>query len=305
MAQQFNGVICAAVTPMHGLTIDHEAFAAHVRTLATEGCHGVLVAGTTGEGPSLGLSERPQLVKAAVSAANGMRVFAGTGCSSLTDTIAANRDAFDNGADAVVIVPPFYFRRASVDGLFDYYVAVIEQSVPADRSVMLYHIPPVSGVPITVPLAQRLYERFGDRICGVKDSGGDMAYTSALLETVPGLPVFVGSERVLLEGLMLGAAGCITAGANSAGAACVRVYEAWRSSDESAGELQAALSELREVLESYPPGPAAYKALLRLRYGGVSWDVRPPLENHGPDVVEAMVERITALDLDLLPWIAG
>lgn len=305
MAQRFNGVICAAVTPMHGLTIDHDVFAMHVQTLATEGCHGVLVAGTTGEGPSIGLSERPQLVRTAVSAANGMTVLAGTGCSSLADTIAANRDAFDNGADAVVIVPPYYFRRASVDGLFDYYVAVIERSVPADRSVMLYHIPPVSGVPITVPLAQRLYDRYGDRISGVKDSGGDMAYTSALLETVPGLPVFVGSERVLLEGLMLGAAGCITAGANSAGAACVRVYEAWLSNDESAGELQAALSELRDVLESYPPGPAAYKALLRLRYGGTSWDVRPPLENHGPDVIDQMVERITALDLDLLPWIVG
>ncbi len=305
MTQQFGGVICAAVTPMHGLTIDHEAFAMHLHTLAMEGCSGVLVTGTTGEGPSIGLSERPQLVKTAVSAANGLKVLAGTGCSSLTDTITAARDAFDNGADAVVIVPPYYFRRASVDGLFNYYVAVIEQSVPADRSAMLYHIPPISGVPITVPLAQRLFDRFGDRISGVKDSGGDMAYTSALLETVPGLPVFVGSERVLLEGLMLGAAGCITAGANSAGAACVRVYDAWRSGHESAGDLQSKVTELRAVMESYPPGAAAYKALLRLRYGGASWDVRPPLENHGPEVLDEMVERITALDLDLLPWIAG
>lgn len=302
MTQRFEGIYCAAVTPMHGEEVDTDLLMLHLESLASEGCDGVLLMGTTGEGPSLSLAEREIILSAAVSANSGLKLLAGTGTPSLPETIQATMRAFDLGADAVVVVPPYFFRNASVEGLRAFYGAVIEKSVPTDGAIIIYHIPPVSGVPIPKALLAGLVDDYGDRVAGLKDSGGDLSYSRDLIADLPSLEVFVGSERLLLEGLKAGAAGCITAGANVLAPLCVDVYRAWRAG-QPAEALQERLSALRVLIEAVAPAPATYKSLLRWRHGGRGWDVRPPLLNHSVQTIEALIDRIRALDPAAVPWL--
>lgn len=304
MQGRFTGVYCAAVTPMRGQHVDTDALQWHLTTLAAEGCDGALLMGTTGEGPSLSLAERETIMTAAVSAKSGLRLLAGTGTPSLPETIQATRRAFDLGADGVVVVPPYYYRNAPVDGLRAFYAEVIRQAVPSDGALLAYHIPPVSGVAVPRELLSPLVDEFGAQMAGVKDSGGDIAYSVDMASALPSLDVFVGSERLLLAGLQAGAVGCITAGANVLAPYCAAVYRAWRDGGQ-AEALQEKLTAVRLAIEAVSPAPATYKALLALRHGGEGWDVRLPLLNHPGKVIDALIDRLAALDAEALPWLAA
>lgn len=276
MYGQFTGVYCAAVTPMRGTDVDLTALITHLRALKADGCDGVLLMGTTGEGPSLSLSEREAIVSAAVEAQTGLKLMAGTGTPNLPETIQATRRAFELGADAVVVIPPYYFRTATEAGLLAYYRAVLDAAVPEGKALFAYHIPQVSGVAVPSSILEKLAAEYEARFGGVKDSGGDMSYAGGLIQSTPHLDVFVGSEKLLLTGLQQGAAGCITAGANVLAARAVAVYQAWKRG-ENADALQAELSVARTILDGYAPAPSSLKALLSVRYSGDSWDVRLPL----------------------------
>jgi len=293
MRGRFTGVYCATVTPMRGLEVDTTALIAHLYALKAEGCDGVLLMGTTGEGPSLALDEREAIVAASVTAQTGLKILAGTGTPSLPETIHATRRAFALGADGVVVIPPYYFKTASEAGLLAYYRAVLDSAVPDDKALFAYHIPQVSGVAVPTTLLEKLASEYGARFAGVKDSGGDMGYADGIIQRAPELDVFVGSEKLLLTGLKHGAAGCITAGANVLARRAAAVYQAWKSG-EDAEALQAALSIARTVLDGYAPAPSALKALLSARYGGESWDVRLPLlplsEAQGVEFIEKFNE---------------
>lgn len=302
MQGRFTGVYCAAVTPMRGQQIDIEALQTHLAALAAEGCDGVLLMGTTGEGPSLSLAERETIMRAAVAADTGLKLLAGTGTPSLPETIGATRRAFELGAAGVVVVPPYYFRGASAEGLRAFYAAVIAQAVPADGALLAYHIPPVSGVSVPREILAPLVDEFGPRMAGVKDSGGDLTYSVDMAANLPSLDVFVGSERLLLSGLQAGAVGCITAGANVLAPYCVAVYRAWKAG-QPADQQQDYLTTLRMMVEAVAPAPATYKGLLARRYGGESWDVRLPLLNHPADVISGLIDRLQALDPTALPWL--
>lgn len=294
MHGQFTGVYCATVTPMRGTAVDTIALVAHLRALKTEGCDGVLLMGTTGEGPSLSLPEREAIVAAAVAAETGLTLMAGTGTPSLPETLQATCRAFELGADAVVVIPPYYFKTASEAGLLAYYRAVIDAAVPDDKALFAYHIPQVSGVAVPLAILEKLAAEYGSRFGGVKDSGGDMNYAGGLIESTPELDVFVGSEKLLLKGLNQGAAGCITAGANVLAARAVAVYQAWKRG-ENAENLQTDLSAARTLLDGYAPAPSSLKALLAGRYGGDSWDVRLPLLPLPESQHAELVEKFSAL----------
>jgi len=261
---------------MRGQEVDTAALMLHLHALKSEGCDGVLLMGTTGEGPSLALYERERIVSDAVYAKTDLKILAGTGTPNLPETIKATRRAFELGADGVVVIPPYYFKAASEAGLLAYYSAVIDEAVPEGKALFAYHIPQVSGVAVPISVLEALAERYGERFAGVKDSGGDITYAATIIQNAPDLDVFVGSEKLLLTGLRLGAAGCITAGANVLAARAVAVYQAWRRGEDADG-LQTTLSAARTVLDGYAPAPSALKALLSAQYGGEAWDVRLPL----------------------------
>ncbi|MBZ0307387.1 MAG: dihydrodipicolinate synthase family protein, partial [Anaerolineae bacterium] len=227
------GVICAAVTPLKKGKPDSDNLQRHLRRLAAEGCDGVLLLGTTGEGPSMGMAERGEIVEAAVAAKTGMKILVGTGTPSLPDTIHLTRRAFELGADAVVALPPYYFKKASDAGVIDYFKQVFDEAVPDDKLLLLYHIPQVSGMPVTFGVLEGVMKYAGDRMAGIKDSGGDIDHARELCQKFPELRVFVGTDSLLLDGLCAGAAGCITAAANVIAPLAVKTYRAFIAGEDA------------------------------------------------------------------------
>lgn len=275
-----SGVYAAALTPLapDGAP-DLAALTRLLDFLLKRGCHGVLLLGTTGEGPSFAPEERRAIWAAAAqwrAVRPGFRLLAGTGTPSLTETIDFNRVAFELGFEAAVVLPPYYFRNAGEDGLFAWFSRVIEESVPAERWLLGYHIPQVSGVPLPLTLLQRLAEAYPGRFGGLKDSSGDIQQAAAYAAGLPGCAVLVGHDKLIASGMAAGAAGCITAGANLWSPQLRAIYDAHLAGEDSAA-LQAALDPRRAALDAYPPAPAYLKAMLRQLHGLDLGAVRPPL----------------------------
>lgn len=294
--KKLKGVVCAAVTPFKDGKLHIENHQRHIKTLYDEGCDGVLLMGTTGEGPSIGLAERKDIIAAALQVSGDMAIMVGTGLASLTDTIVATRQAFDLGADAVVVVPPFYFKNVTVEGLVAYYRQLFDEAVPDEGRLLAYHIPQVTAVPITFDLLERLLKVAGDRMAGIKDSSGDLNHSLELCRHFPELRVFVGTDKFLLKGLKAGAAGCITAGANVLAPLAVDTYRAF-TAGETADTKQELLSAARTIIEQHPPFPSAMKSMLEYRYGTSGWDVRPPLNPLPTSLRQEMCQALATLDL--------
>jgi 4-hydroxy-tetrahydrodipicolinate synthase len=230
----------------------------------------------------------------------------GTGTPSLADSIWLTRRAFMHGADAVVVVPPYYYKSLTTEGLTAYFRQLIENAVPDHGMLLLYHIPQVTGIPITFAVLEGLLEKEADRLVGVKDSSGDIDHARRLCVAFPGLRVFVGSDSLFLAGLEAGAAGCITAGANVLAPLATALYRAFQEGGDKAVSLQARLSAARVVLERHPPFPAALKSLLAFRYSSPEWRVRPPLAPLSQAEFGTLKQSLDELNLgDLLPWLAG
>jgi 4-hydroxy-tetrahydrodipicolinate synthase len=204
------------LTPLDGNGgVDHARFARHARWLLAQGVQGVAPFGTTGEGPSFSMAERAAGLGALL--ASGIpadRVVAATGCTALAETIALTRQGVQSGCAACLVLPPFFFNDVPEQGLFAWYARVIEAVADPRLRVLLYHIPQVTGVPISLDLVEQLAAAFPGTIAGVKDSAGDWAHTSALLERVPQLAILVGHEPHLPRLLRAGGAGTICGVAN-------------------------------------------------------------------------------------------
>jgi 4-hydroxy-tetrahydrodipicolinate synthase len=177
-----------------------------------------LLLGTTGEGPSFSSQERLEILQTAAWAREklpGFRLLAGTGTPSLEETIANTKTAFNLGVDGVVVLPPYYYRKATDEGLFSWFSHVLQRGVPQGSALFGYHIPSVSGVGFSLTLLQRLKQAFPDRFAGLKDSSSDPEFARQLGDTFGGeLLVFNGNDRILPFALSCHAGGCITAMAN-------------------------------------------------------------------------------------------
>jgi len=215
-----------------------------------------------------------RLVAGGIDAA---RLMPGTGCCALTDSVRLTAHAMKLGAGGVLMLPPFYYKGVSDDGLFKSFAEVIERVGDRRLRLYVYHIPPVSQVPITLGLIERLLKAYPDVVAGVKDSSGDWSNTKAMLDAFApgGFDVFAGSETFLLANMRGGGAGCISATANVNPAAIARLYREWQTPQADA--QQARLDEIRGIMQRYPMIPAL-KAVIA-RYGGDgAWvTVRPPL----------------------------
>lgn len=275
------GVYAAAVTPLlSDLSPDLEAIPQFLGFLARRGCHGALLLGTTGEGPSFSPQERTAILRAAVQVRQEhpeFHLFAGTGTPSLEETVELTRTAFDLGVDAVVVLPPYYYRSAGDEGLFAWYRQVLQRAVPAGGTLLGYHIPPVSGVPLSLDLLTRLKEGFPDRFGGLKDSSGEPEHARRLGEAFGSdLLVFSGNERLLSLALENQATGSITAPANIISPALRKLWDAYQAGEPVAA-IQECIQRQRAVLDRYPPAPPLLKALLARRFGFPLWPVKPPL----------------------------
>jgi 4-hydroxy-tetrahydrodipicolinate synthase len=275
------GVYAAAVTPLRpDFSPDLDAIPAFLDFLAGRGCHGALILGTTGEGPSFSPAERGAIWRAAVSVRAQhphFQLLAGTGTPSLTETIDLTRLAFDLGFDAVVTLPPYYFRSASEQGIFSWFKALIQAAVPADGLLLGYHFPGVAGIGFSIELLRRLKDAFPGQFAGIKDSSHNAEFAGALgTEFGADLLVFSGTDSDFTLALRHQAAGCITAPANLISPALRQIFDTFsRGIDTS--DIQARVSAQRHTLEEFTPFPASLKALLHRLHGLPRWPVRPPL----------------------------
>lgn len=255
------GVISAMLTPFVSDVgpVDYEWIPGYMRFLEQGGLHGVLALGTTGEGPSMSISERERALDMIIEHRGGLFVLAGTGCASLTDTIALSRFAADRGADAVLVMPPFYIKQPSDAGIVGYYRALCD-ALPADARVMLYNIPQVTGVPVTPAIIDALLESHAGQIYGLKDSSGNWDNSKMLIERYPQLHVYTGSDKLISQALAGGAAGAITALSSAFPRVARAVYDAHHAGGDVAA-AQARLTALRNLVDPVNTPPALKAAL--------------------------------------------
>lgn len=293
------GVYAAAVTPVKtDSTLDLESIPVLLKFLAARGCHGAVLFGTTGEGPSFSPAEREALMRAACEARKempGFRLIAGTGTPSLSETIDLTKLAFDLGYDGVLVVPPYYFRKATDNGLFLWFREVIHKAVPASGYLLGYHFPNVAGIGFSIDLLARLKDAFPTQFTGIKDSSHDADLARNLGETFGSdLVVLTGTDSYLQLAMQNQAAGCITAPANILSPDLREVWDSINEGKDPA-EALARVKKQRGILEKYPPFPPTLKALLHRLYGMPRWPVRPPLEPISAEVEEQVVQEFEGL----------
>ena len=273
----YGGVNAAVLSAMRAdLSVDIERTAAHCRWLLANGCDGLGILGTTGEANSIGISERLAIMEGLVAAGiPAAKLLPGTGTPALTDTVLLTRRAAELGCRGVLMLPPFYYKNPSDDGLFAYFSEVINR-VGTGTKVYLYHFPQQSAVPFSLQLIERLLKAFPGVVKGAKDSSGSFANMKAMAENFAkdGFEVYSGADDLLQDVLKAGGAGCITAAANVTSAVNAQVYANW---DNTAGtEAQRTLAALRAAVTSAPLIPGL-KALKARHAGDAAWtNIRPP-----------------------------
>jgi 4-hydroxy-tetrahydrodipicolinate synthase len=295
-SDRMQGVLSPVVTPFgRDLAPDGARFVRHCQWLLSQDV-GLAVFGTNSEGNSLTTSEKIGLLDTLVAAGvPAARMMPGTGTCALGDTVELTRHAVSLGCGGVLMLPPFYYKGNSDEGLFRSYSEVI-QRVGDDRlRIYLYHIPPVAQVPITLTLIEQLLKAYPDTVVGVKDSSGDWSNTKAMLDqfALEGFAVFPGSESFLLPALRLGGAGCISATANVNPGPIARLAATWQQADAYA--QQAGLDAVRTVFQSYVMIPALKAAIAH--YGDdPAWEtVRPPLVELDAAAQADLVKRLDAV----------
>ena len=290
----FGGVNAAVLTAMNDdLSVDLDRTAAHGKWLLDNGCDGLAVLGTTGEANSLGIAERLSLLEGLLERGLPAGVMLpGTGTPALTDTVALTRRAEELGCRGALLLPPFYYKNPSDDGLFAYFSEVI-QRVGGDIRIYLYHFPAQSAVPFGLELVGRLLSAYPGKIKGIKDSSGDFANTRGYVEhyAADGFEVYCGDDGALQSLLRAGGAGCITAASNVGCAVSAEVKRHW---DSQAGTTaQATLAAIRKAVNSVALIPGL-KALVARNTADPRWrNIRPPHLTLDP---EAEVKLFAAFD---------
>ena len=291
-----SGIYAAAVTPLNpDSSLDLESVPRLLNFLASRGCHGALLFGTTGEGPSFSFKEREALMRAANACRQemtGFRLLAGTGSPSLDESIQLTKLAFDLGYDGVVVLPPYYFRKATDDGLFQWFSELINKAVPRDKYLLGYHFPGIAGIGFSIDLLARLKDSFPVQFAGIKDSSHDMDFAKNVGEKFgDDLLVLTGTDSYLQFAMQNHAGGAITAPANLFSPGLREIWDFMRAGKD-ASSAQERVAEQRHTLEKYPPFQPIIKAMLHRLHNLPRWSVKPPLVALNLDVEEIALQEI-------------
>ena len=321
MSQRIRGVLAPVVTPFKSdLAPDNQRFIAHCKWLLSQNC-GLAVFGTNSEANSLSMEERAMLLDELVAAGvDPSRMMPGTGCCSIMETVKLTAQAVVHGCAGVLMLPPFYYKDVSEEGLYRYFSEVVQRVGDARLKIYLYHIPPVAVVGITIGLVERLLAVYPNAIAGMKDSSGDWNNTKTFLDAFAvrsagpaptaraarTFDVFVGSESFLLAGMRNGVVGTISATANVNPAAIHELYvECFRSQtsdiEHQTSKMerqQADLDVVRQVFSSrkFPSMIAALKQAIAIYADDPEWrTVRPPLVELTPEQAKTLGAELKAI----------
>jgi 4-hydroxy-tetrahydrodipicolinate synthase len=294
--KRIEGVLAPVITPFRrDLSPDPDRFVKHCKWLMKSGCAGLAVFGTNSEANSMSVEEKLELLEALIKGGvPAATLMPGTGHCALTDSVKMTREAVRMGCGGVLMLPPFYYKGVSDEGLFRNFSEVIERVGDERLRLYLYHIPPVANVGITLKLIEMLLARYPGIVAGAKDSSGDWANTKAMLDQFKdaGFDVFPGSEVFLLDGLRAGGKGCITATGNINPGPISEVYRNWKSGN--ADSLQAGITATRRIMQKVPMIPAL-KAVTAHFANDPGWKtVRPPLSELTPEQERPLIAELKA-----------
>jgi len=287
---ELDGVHLPVTTPFAASgRVDASAFASNLRWWLSHPVAGLVIAGSTGEAPMLGIDELLLLVEQAATQIGDRSLTVGTGAESTRKVIADTLAAAERGATAVLVRAPYYYAPAMTHAvLADFWTAVADASpVP----VIMYHIPKFVPVDVTPELVGRLVEH--PNIVGIKDSSGSLDSLRGFIEAcATDASVLVGSGALLLQALDAGAAGAILGSAVVAPGIASELYAAWRSGDRArAEELQAILGPLHTSIVVGCGNPGVKAALDRLgQYGGPPRAPLPPVDAERAAIVESALD---------------
>jgi len=289
------GIFAASLTPLKSnLSIDAELMLEHCLCLLENGCDGLVIFGTTGEANSFSVRERIELLDALLG--GGLpphKLLVGTGCCALPDSVELTQHAVKNDVGGVLVLPPFYYKNISDEGIF-YALDRLIQEVKDERlRVYLYHFPKMAIISFSPSLIRRMFETFPNIIIGMKDSSGDFENMKTNHNTFPGFDVYAGTEQILSEILQIGAAGCVSASINLTSRLAARVKNAFPSEESTV--LQKKLNAVRKEFEKYPMIPAL-KQMMARKTGHIGWtNLRPPLVSLNEPDGRALEEALDAL----------
>ncbi len=299
--ERLDGLMAAQVTPFtpDGRAVDVDWIGPHVDWMRTMGITGILTLGTNGEGPSVGLQERTRVVQAVKEASRGIGgglvVVAGATCPSLADTIQAANDALDAGADAVALLPPYFFKNVDARGMIAWYSAVID-AIPSEGRALLYNMPAQAGIDIPDDVLRGVLERHPEQLMGIKDSSGDAERTQRYLALVPSdgpgseFRVMAGSDAAHAALYGVGCVGGVSGMANAVPALVKTIQFAHREGGEPQ-RPQDQLNELHAILNGFPR-VGALKQLIQITSGLPLTHTRPPYRDLDRAEVAALEEAV-------------
>ena len=300
MTARIKGVLAPVLTPFNArLEPDVGRFIAHCRWLVQNRA-ALAIFGTNSEAVSLSVAERLALTDAILEAGiPASKLMPGTGACSLSDAVTLTRHAVQNGAAGVLMVPPFYYKNVSDDGVFAYYSEVIERVGDERLAIYLYHIPQLTQVPITVELIERLLKRYPKAVAGAKDSSGDWNNSKAMIDMFSrgGFDVFPASESLLSKSLAVGGAGCISATVNMNPAGIHAVYANWNNAQGPL--LQGYADIVRSLFQALPMIPAMKRVVSEFARTPDWRLVRPPLTALDEGTSIALLDSLRAAQFDM------
>lgn len=280
-----------AITPFaEDLSVDTARFVANAKALLANGAHGLAPFGTTSEANSLSVAERMAALEALIDGGiDPGQLIPGTGCCSAADTITLSAHATKLGCRGVLMLPPFYYKGVSDAGVFAAYAQVID-AVGAGLRVYLYHIPQMTGVPITLPLIEMLLEAYPDVIAGLKDSSGSWENTASVIEAFPQIDTYSASESRIPDNVAAGGAGCISASSNVNPKGIRALIDGLNGPDHAA--LHDQVSAVRTIFENVPLIPAIKAAVAAQMDDAEFARVRPPFMAVGAEHSDAIAEAV-------------
>ena len=254
---KISGVFSAALTPIkQDLSINQDLYLRHCQYLMRQGHDGIAIFGTTGEANSFSIQEKKNNLEYLLSNRIDPKILIpGTGSSSLKDAIDMTKHAVDHKVRAVLLLPPFYYKNVSEEGIVNYYRYIIEGVGKNDMHYILYHIPQNSYVPISFKIIEILLKLYPNNVIGLKDSAGDTDRMLKIIKYFNNFAVFCGHDSLALNVCKRGGAGAITAGTNVCGKLLSFIIKNYKKENEirNFAEMQKLLQQIRQVITSHEP----------------------------------------------------
>jgi 4-hydroxy-tetrahydrodipicolinate synthase len=290
------GVIAAVPTPVDTMGIPQkDLFLSHCSWALENGCDGLNILGSTGEANSFGSEARKTIMGWAAENLDRSKLMVGTGTPSLRESVELTKHADTLGFGVALVLPPYYYKPVSEDGLFSWYARLHEALSDAKIEVYFYNFPNMTGLIIPVSVIERLHSKWPKRFRGIKDSSGDLDYCRALTSAMPDLAVFPSSEVTLGEAVKSGFAGCISATTNQTGPLCAKI---WAEKNSPNPALLDQVSELRQSISATSLIPAI-KYLVAQRIGNPEFEhLVPPFCELSEDQKKELAPVVTQLAYD-------